>query len=373
MTDFCGDASRRAIGQLLRAYLDRNILTPTELLHDHRFIKKLDNAGNLTAAAVHKIASLQAAERGVEVKERSKVLNALVAQQTGRARDALASRGLPKLGQGGLMALIAEAKRKTPNAEEAEFVTRLALTRHLDGTRSFGEKLEKVLPLCTDELDAYAAALLDGLLADILGSASLVIELLGRQPHLGGALIALALVATGKHDGKITGASPSFEALNRVIVAYGMPACCAVLLDRLRREIASDRALNRGDNFAQTALFTSLLDKLKDDRGAFVGGGPMAEAIAIRSRRLQIVGGAAEIRFASAEPLARLDQLLALEREVLGDVPKRAIAAHILDTLECMTGEVSVLTALKPRFANSSLPNPAKRAIAERLQEFGVG
>ena len=370
LDDLCGDASRRAIGQLLRAYLDRNVLTPTELLHDFRYFKKLDAAGNLAGSATHKIASLQAAERNVEVKERAKVLNALVAQQTGRARDALASRGMPKLGDGGLSALIAEAKRKTPNASEADFVTRLALTRHLDGTRSFGEKLEKLLPLVVEGLEPHGLALVDGMLADVLGSASLIIELLGRQPHLGGALMTLTLVATGRHDGKIAGTMPAFEQLNRLLVTSGMPACRAVLLDRLRREIAGDRPLTRGDNFAQATVFNGLVDKLKDDRGALIGGAPMAEAIVTRSRRLQIVGGATEIRFASPEPAARLDQLLKLEREVLGDVPKRVIVAHILDTLDRLNGTPEDIAALTSRVAGTAFPGPAKQAIVERLQRF---
>ncbi len=370
LEDFCADASRRAIGQLLRSYLDRTVLTPTELLHDFRHFKKLDAAGNLAGAAVHKIAALQAAERHVEAKERAKVLHGLLAQQTGRARDALASRGLPKLGDEGLAALIAEAKRKTPNASEADFVIRLALTRYLDGTRSFGEKLDKLLPLVVEGLDAHALALVDGLLADVLGSASLVIELLGRQPHLGGALMTLTLVATGRHDGKVAGAMPAFEQLNRLIVTQGMPACRAVLLDRLRREIAGDRPLTRGDSFAQSAIFNGLVDKLKDHRGALIGGAGMAEAIVSRSRRLQIVGGAVEIRFTSPEPAARLDQLLKLERDVLGDVPKRVIVAHILDTLDRLNGAAVDFLTLKSRIEGTAFAGPAKQAIVERLQRF---
>ena len=369
--DLCGDASRRAIGQLLRAYLDRNGLTPTELLHDYRYFKKLDAAGNLTGAAIHKIAALQAAERKIDTKERAEVLHKLMAQQTGRARDALASRGLPKLGDGGLMGLMAEAKRKTPNASEADFVARLALARHLDGTRSFGEKLEKLLPLVVEGLDAPALGLIDGLLADVLGSASLIIELLGRQPHLGGALLTLALVATGRHDGKVAGAMPAFEQLNRLIVTHGMPACRAVLLDRLRREIAGERPLTRGENFAQSAVFTSLIDKLKDDQGGVIGGAPMADAIVTRSRRLQIVGGAGEIRFTSPEPAARLEQLFKLEREVRGDVPKRVVVAHILDTLARLPDTpADALSAIRSRAENSALGAPAKQAILRRLQEF---
>ena len=373
LQDFYGNDSRRAIGQILRAFLDKMAITPTELLHDFGYIKKLDAAGSLIGAAVFKIASLQANMRGADQKERSKLLQGFVAQATTRARDAQATRGMPDLGPAGLPGLVAEVARKIPNPADRDFAIKRALTRALSSLNGFGTKLDRVLTLYVDELDDPAEALLDGLLADILGSATVIQDLLGRQPNLGGALLTLANLATGRHEGAIAGSLPALPVLNKLLIEKGLPACRAVLLERLRRELLSDKPLCRDQGFAQTTLFNTVIDRLKDDRGGFIGGSPMVQAIATRSRRLKIVGGAEEVRFSSADPAARLEQLLKLEKTTFGDTPKRVVATLMLEILERLGEESNpTLAALKPKLVSVDLPPPAREIIAKRLGRTGA-
>jgi len=372
LEDFYGDNSRRAIGQILRAFLDRMAITPTELLHDFGYFKKLDAAGTLVGAAVYKIASVQAAARGVAVKERSDLLNSFVSKATARIRDAQSARGMPDLGAAGLPGLFAAVARKIPNAADRDFAIKRAVTRALSNVSGFGAKLDKVLTLFVDGLDGPAVALLDGLLADILGSATVIQDLLGRQPNLGGALLTLANLATGRHDGVIAGSLPALQPLNKLIIERELPACRAVLLERLRRELSGDKPLCRDQGQAQTALFNSVVDRLKDARGGFIGGIPMAQAIATRSRRLKIVGGAEEVRFSSDDPAERLEQLLKLEKTTFGDTPKRIIATHMLEILERLGSDADpTLTALKPKLISADLPLPAREIIAKRLNQAG--
>src|SRR5262245_66031346 len=53
--DLYGGRNRRANGQVLRAFLDQLGVTPPELLHNHRFAKKLESTGSLLPGAIHPI------------------------------------------------------------------------------------------------------------------------------------------------------------------------------------------------------------------------------------------------------------------------------------------------------------------------------
>ena len=88
--DLLGDSARRVVGRVLRGFLDQVGATPWELLYGHRLAKRLDNAGGLANAALHRIARLQADRRGLPAKERNHALALLVAQAQAMARDAAA-------------------------------------------------------------------------------------------------------------------------------------------------------------------------------------------------------------------------------------------------------------------------------------------
>jgi len=92
IADLYGARSRRVIGQMLRAFLDQLGVTPTELLHNLRFARKLDDAGMLLSSAVHRISRARAEATGESLAESIRFLEKLIATALRRMVDARAKR-----------------------------------------------------------------------------------------------------------------------------------------------------------------------------------------------------------------------------------------------------------------------------------------
>jgi hypothetical protein len=194
---------------------------------------------------------------------------------------------------------------------------------------------------------------------------------IGLQARFGQALVAIAELATGRQDGSAPGGAPILESLGRLMMQDAMPESRLVLLERLQREIASDKPLGNDLPARQRQMFDRLTECLVDRRGLFHGGPPMVEALARRSRKLDIVGGIEPVRFNSTDTLARLEQLLALERETLAERPARALATYMADVLDRFDGDVPVLLPIRRRVEASRLPDDARQAVLDRLPKSG--
>ncbi len=101
LDDLYGPASRRAIARLLRNFLDRYAITPTELLHHHRYIKQLERQDELMGQAMQRIAAHQARARGIDMRQRLDALDRLVnaAIEPGARCARLARRAAPRRGR----------------------------------------------------------------------------------------------------------------------------------------------------------------------------------------------------------------------------------------------------------------------------------
>jgi hypothetical protein len=367
--DFYGPASRRAIARLLRNFLDRHAITPTELIHHHRYIRLLDRQETLLSQALQRVAALQARGRGVDARVRIDALNRLVDEATARARDAAASRAAPRLGEGGLPALADAVAALACSPADQAFYTRFAVSRAFE---SFGDPAEKLTAVLGWAGDAKGVdmGLVDELVAGLLGAATLIQDAIGPQAHLAAALGDLAGLAQGRAGDK---APAPIKALASLVAASPMPETRLALVERIAREIACEKPLSRDDIAVQRRMFDGLLDMLTDKQGLFIGGPAMIEAIAARSRRLEIIGGVASVRFQAPEPAARVEQLLALAAGVLAERQQRAVATYLVDLIDGCAGDPAPLLALRPRIEAARLGDAAKAAILERLGRLGGG
>ena len=363
LSDLYGPASRRAIAGLLRNFLDRFALTPTELLHYHRYIRQLERHDDLLSQAVQRIGSLQARARGSDARQRLDTLNRLVNEATRRARDALESRAAPRLGPGGLGELHdAVAGLATAPAEQA-FYVRLAVARALEDAGGSIEKFDLVAAWARQVSDREVP-LIDELCAGLLGGASVLQGVLGPRPHLGAALGVMADLALGR-AGEMT--APKFAAFLPQLAAGRLPETRLVLTERIAGELAGGKPLSRDDKAAQRQLFEGLFDKLVDDLGMLVGGSAMVEAIARRSREYEIVGGVQAVRFDSPDPLRRIEQLADLATKTLGQRQSQAIAGSLMELLDACAGNRAALAPLRPRIEATRIAADAKKALLERL------
>src|SRR5262249_11076259 len=66
--------ARNAMHKVMRDYIQKMVITPTEVMHNHREMKRVLDFEALVPAAVSRVASLQAKEAGEEPAKRNKAL-----------------------------------------------------------------------------------------------------------------------------------------------------------------------------------------------------------------------------------------------------------------------------------------------------------
>jgi hypothetical protein len=288
LSDAFGLSSRLTIGRLFRAYLDEVLLTPTELLHNAREMKRLADKGSLLMNAVDQISRLQAPQGGEEGKTRRDFLHRSWEQLWDRARKAApekAPKGLT------LAEVMAQAGK---SGEDAYYQARVLISAMLLDKRGWIAKLDKVLFWAAEEGADKHMALLDGLVADLLIPAEAIQDLLGFQANLAAALAHMCDLAVGKAE-EPKGAAESFATLNRLFGAGALPQAQESLFSRVARELRSTNPLSRNEPAQEFEAFLKLLNRLIAYEGV-TGGPPMAEALTHRYVRGQSVGGQAGLQ-----------------------------------------------------------------------------
>jgi alkylhydroperoxidase family enzyme len=285
--DLYGLASRQVMGRMLRMFLDRFQVTPTELLHNWTYARKLADTGTLMATVVFQVAQWQAGP-GPASRERQRELQGLVDGALGRLRDFQAERrrlGLPPFDpeDPGRLARLVEA-RVGPG--EAGFAFRFLLCQHLVASGSVAGKLEAAVELMSrPALDPAVAAMVEDVAADALGSADAVKDLLGSHANLGASLAALAGFLNGR--GLPGGGTRVLGRIGDLIAEGRAPQCRLVLEERLLAELARDSSpLDRNDPSNDPRLLDLVVDALRTTEGKLLGG-PRAET-AVARRRLRL-------------------------------------------------------------------------------------
>jgi hypothetical protein len=370
LTDFYGPSSRYAMSRLLRNFLDRYQITPTELLHHQRWIKLLDNQESLLPSAIQRMAALQAEQRKLDRRIRADAIDKFVNEATSKARDALSSRAAPRLREDGLAALAETVSERVKDPAEHAFWVRHAIARAFEDINAFAAKFERTMEWAGADLPPAMVPLVDELCAGFMGAASMIKDTLGNQPHLGAALTALADLASGHQEPTLAGAPASFAAFAGLMSKAAMPETRSVLYERLQRELATDKPLSREPQLVQRRQFDTLLDKLSDNGGIIAGGPSMIAALAKRSRRFDIVGGIEDIRLTAGTPMGRIQEILAAEKNLVARRQQQGVGTYLraaIDQLDELTaGE---LITLRGWISETSLPDAMKKALAARIPE----
>ncbi|CAO3354530.1 hypothetical protein [Azospirillum melinis] len=284
--DLRGFESRVVIGRLLRPYLDAQRITPTELLHSWPLFRRLEEQGALLGAAIHAAARHHADVHGVSHAARARELRQLVEAVSGAARDALAERRrLPHFDAADLLGT-SGAIDGAVGHEGHDALFLVLLSQHLEAGGPLGGKLDMLLALIGDDVEPRHLVLLDGVIADIMGSADTVKELLGAQPSLHAGLGALADALFDRDpDPALAPMAPSLRRVCRLALEGRLPQSRAVLVERLRQSIAGDQPLDRRDAKVEAVLTHDLASRLKGADSATLGGAAMEKALERRLLR----------------------------------------------------------------------------------------
>ena len=285
--EFTGLESRIVMNRVLREFLDHMVITPTELIHNFSYQKKLDSLG-LIDSAVSQLAQAQSAGGGGDIKSRVDAIYKLVEQVRYKAQETMSERRrLPVLEEKEYAKFCSRVDAVYP-PEDRDYMIKTGLTNYLNGSPSLAQKLEQIAALVTDDVDNAKVAYLDDMIADLLGAGSLVQDILGQQPSLGAALGLLADLILGRFNiAKAKAPTAQLTLLHGLLNGRGMPNSKAVLLDRLRREVASAKPLCRSPNPAHERDELNALDAKLKEGGKYVLGADFEQLITKRSQAIR--------------------------------------------------------------------------------------
>ncbi len=280
--------ARRCATRLLRRYLDKHFLTATELMHSMREFKRLRDADMLLPSAVSRVSGIQARNAGVDARKRNDDLFRLVDRQFDRLREA-ASRGLPSIDAAG-PGKAWERAEEYGGPDQQFFYFGVMLSKHLAGAQSWDAKLERIIELKLPRLPQAVDIILGELIAEVIDGASVIQDLLGRQPDLISALKMLSDLTVGGLEADKT-RQPVLAALNEAFRGTNMDIARDVLTARIAREVGGRNDLTRYGGDEDVDALGEIVNRLVDDNGRYAGGPDMAEAIASRfSRRFDDLG-----------------------------------------------------------------------------------
>jgi hypothetical protein len=293
--DYFGLPSRALMNRVFRNYLEKVFVTPTELLHNYKELKRIQDKDMLVPSAVDRVAFLQTRDGGQPSKDRRDDIFKTIDRMSARARRAEALK-LPALKDSlhGLMGKLSGFGAE----DDTDYLAMVVLSRDLLDVRNWLGKLDRLCRLAMAEGDARALGLLDGVIADVLG-ANVVQEILGWQPSLAMAIVRMLDLAEGMLPLDRSEAGESAEMLNALLKAGKLPASRACLIDRAHRQLKSANPLYRSDASKERGAFATVLERMLTPAGLLFGA-ETAEALTIRATRMVEEGGASGRRAAIA-------------------------------------------------------------------------
>lgn len=381
--------ARLAVSRVLKPYLDRFVLTPTELLHNPREMKRVLNFESLAPSAVSRVAAVQtrAGEgpgRAADVGKRNAVLHDLVNGAAERAREAASTADLPVLKDHTLGWVLGQLDHQVPANQQTYYAT-VVLCRELVEMRSWLGKLESLLGLIKDEQDPRAKQVVDPVIADIFGSADALRDVLGRQPDLATALLRAIDVAEGRRTEDENTPSVT-NGLAERLTDSGLSGAQRSLFLAISRQLKSGQPLTHRDGGAPLAAFRSIADRLVKPTGV-IGGPVMAEALVLGAQRFVEQGGETGKRMSLERTLGELSDVarqgvLILElfetdlgRQLEGPLRDRLTEGvkRARDMSDLAPANLSLkdrmqrVAGLYARLQLSTLPNPGRQELTDHI------
>jgi hypothetical protein len=295
VTDYYQTAARTTMARLFTKYLDKHEMTPFELLHSHKNLKRMLNLDTMVPSAVDKIASLHARVTESDARKRKDIIYAAVEAISKRARE-VDARELPELKGSTLDELLRRMDARVADAEERSYLTNVAFVRTTINWGGWLGKMSELLPMAQSQKDERARAMIDEMLADILVAKTVIKDVIGVSKHLGDAFMRILDLIEGKCKPTKFAVDELVILLNQLFAAELLPRSKKILFDRLERDLASGvRLTNSEDTLADKAFFDTILDRVITDQGV-VGGRALATGLTERWARMSNVGGATGLK-----------------------------------------------------------------------------
>ncbi len=283
--EFAGFESRQAMCRIFREYLAQAQVTPTEILHNPRHLKRIAEKDALVRDAVDMVARLQTSDGEQDAKSRRAEIHAAIDAMFERARK-IDPASLPKLD-----GTFSDAMRSLGpiDREHCRTLMLAALSRDLGKHANWLGKLEMLCGMAKAETEPDALDLLDGVIADVLAT-DIIEEILGPQPNLGATIRALLDLADGITPTTHGGADPLAESLCSMLASGKLPLSQRCIGARAHRALRLPKSLKPNDPEQEPAELRKIITRIVTARGLH-SGPETAHALTIRAARTVEQGG----------------------------------------------------------------------------------
>lgn len=348
------------MGVVFRTYLDSMVLTPFEVLHNHKLLRGLLEQSTLVENAMIRVATVQARLPGQEGKARKAALHNAANEMASRAWSAQSAFNAAPKGRSVVDWLLDQPDGGSPTGD-GHFDLCVALAADLAEHRTWAAKIDRIIDLLrSDRAEGKLLPILDSALADVLGSGVALQEIVNIAAATPGELLVGQCKLVLGTTAAVGMTGPSREAvLNGVFRQGRIPYARAAVIDRVRRQLRSPAPLGRGSPAQEGEYLRESMGYLLAPSGV-VGGAGMAEAVTLRySRRLE-QGGASAFRrsiigvcemqsdlFSRVNYLAAVSRCAAAERHIseITDGLESALGNELL--IESAVLQNADMTALK--------------------------
>ncbi|HEY1721484.1 MAG TPA: hypothetical protein VGG27_09595 [Magnetospirillaceae bacterium] len=372
LSDFYKLDSRLTMGRLLRKYVEQVFLTPTELMHNYKALKKLQEADTLYPSAVDRVASVQAKAAGTDAKVRRDELHKFAAQASQRVRKVEESGSLPDIKGTDFKASYERVKRMAP-PDEAAYMGLVVLCRDLVQHRDWLAKLARIAELIQPDGEEEILTLFDRVMADLVATPAALQDILGAHRNLGAALSAIIDLHDNGTPAEKSDARDEIAKIGPLIASGRMRETRISLIERLCRQLGSSQPLSRNDPDKERDTIKEVIGKLFRANG-ILGGPDAAAAMTRRYVYLQEGGGLTALKNSVGgvcgsmkDLLDRVIYLLELAKSELGKDLRETISSQL-----SLLIEVNDLSSLAPEAKDVTEKLFAVKRIFEALKGDGA-
>ncbi|HVT25912.1 MAG TPA: hypothetical protein VHD95_14900 [Rhizomicrobium sp.] len=372
--------ARATITRLINDFLSRQKITVTELIHRADLLERFEATGTLYQHAVQKIAVAQASSTTMPVQQIVKSLNELVTKTIHRVYRDARNNYFPQTPPGEFGALAT----RLAESGDGKYVFNGAIALHLADAKGWDDKLSRLLALLKEApADEKPRALLlssvDAIVAEILNGSAALHELMGPRENLGEALLALTYLFLGKTDG----AGSGVEMLAERFAKDELQDARSAIANRILAELKSSKRLSHGAIMEELKLLRRVANTLVLAQGKYLAHEDIIAAFTLRSRRLINNETINEHLDGAATPDEKLERLLMVEENIIGQENKRNLGAFVIPIITSAAFEtrflqgkttpmsrLARLAELQGRVRRSTFQDIQRREICDILDKF---
>lgn len=263
VTGFYAPPSHELIGRLCRAFLNQNVITPTELLHHQEYQRRMAAAANVLQATIQKVAVAQARARGQSVTERIRQFHDMVDAIGPNLASAAKLAKRLKVTPSTFVSVVRQVVATATDVKRDTHVNHL-LACYLFDAATWEAKLERLIALDSPDLAANERRYLDILVGKIVRNKVALDSLLGQYESLSQRLYEAVDLYLGAYVPKDAAAvRPVVAKLNAFLATSAWPATKLAVIANIHGMLDTWTPLSSSDFLTELRAISDVLANLR--------------------------------------------------------------------------------------------------------------